>query len=214
MRMSAIVVCAFVINIALFVIMNNMISRDDNRLVNTYEAHTIEFMRTQIEDQTKKKDRKKKPPPKPQEAKKPKARLDDLFNQRMDLPTPVASMDIKGLLRGSGGIALGGHLVDGAAEALMDLVLENELTPVSKLPPRYPQQAAMREQEGYVKVLITIRPDGTVGETQVVEAEPRGVFDRAAVAAVRRWRYKPVLRNGQPTAVRAYITMDFELEDE
>ena len=213
MRIALILCGAVVVNIGLFLVMENMISRDDGRLLNAYEAHTIEFVRTQIEDQTRKKDRRRKPPPKPQETKKPKARLDDLLTQTAALPTPVAAMDIKSMLTGSSGIGLGGQLVDGAGEGVMDTLLERDLTPISKLPPQYPQAAAIRELEGYVRLLMVVRRDGTVGDVQVLEASPPRVFDKAAIAAVRRWRYQPVIRDGRALAVRVRLTMEFELAD-
>ena len=214
MRMMLILLSALLVNIGLFLIMENMIARDDGRLINAYEAHTIEFVRTQIEDQTRKKDRRKKPPPKPQETKKPKARLDELLTQNMQLPTPVSAMDIKSLLTGNG-IAIGGtRLVDNEQGVMIDTVMERDLTPISKLPPQYPHHAAVREQEGFVRLLVVVIEDGTVGDIQVLESQPRRVFDKAAISAVRRWRYQPVVRNGRPVRVKVTLTIDFELEDE
>lgn len=67
--------------------------------------------------------------------------------------------------------------------------------------PRYPAAALRASQQGWVEVEFMIEPSGEVDHVHVVASQPHHVFDRAAVEAVSRWRYKPALRNGQPTRV-------------
>jgi protein TonB len=62
--------------------------------------------------------------------------------------------------------------------------------PVSKPLPRYPQRALEAEKEGVVRVRVTIQPDGTVSDAVVVYSKPEGWFESAALAAVKRWRFK------------------------
>ena len=47
----------------------------------------------------------------------------------------------------------------------------------------------------------------------VVSAEPAGTFDRAAIAAVRRWRYEPLVINNVPQEVTTRTTVRFALSD-
>lgn len=63
--------------------------------------------------------------------------------------------------------------------------------PTRRVPPQYPSRAQRRGLEGYVEVRFTIRPDGSVdsGSLQVIEAQPRNVFERAAMKAVARWEF-------------------------
>ncbi|MBJ7575523.1 energy transducer TonB [Luteimonas sp. MC1828] len=58
--------------------------------------------------------------------------------------------------------------------------------------PRYPAEALRAAQSGEVQVEFTVSPDGSVSDARVVRANPPRVFDREAVAAVRRWRFEPV----------------------
>jgi TonB family protein len=62
--------------------------------------------------------------------------------------------------------------------------------PLEQPQPRYPRRALEREKEGVVRVRLTIGPDGTVSEAVVVASQPAGLFDDAALEAVRRWRYQ------------------------
>ncbi|QWP78271.1 energy transducer TonB [Lysobacter sp. K5869] len=56
--------------------------------------------------------------------------------------------------------------------------------------PRYPLTAMNRKLEGSVDVAFTIQPDGSVGSARVVSAQPAGVFEEAALAAVSRLRFE------------------------
>ena len=58
--------------------------------------------------------------------------------------------------------------------------------------PRYPAEAARRQQSGEVRVEITVGTDGSVTNARVVDANPPRVFDREAIAAVKRWKFAPV----------------------
>lgn len=68
----------------------------------------------------------------------------------------------------------------------------SELRPISMSQPRYPPAALRARQSGQVQVEFTVAPDGSVSAARVVSAEPERVFDREAVAAVKRWRFQPV----------------------
>jgi TonB family protein len=57
--------------------------------------------------------------------------------------------------------------------------------------PDYPPKALAKQIEGQVKLRYTIGKDGRVKDPVVVESNPAGVFEEAAITAVQRWRYKP-----------------------
>ncbi|MGO4550958.1 energy transducer TonB [Lysobacter sp. 2RAF19] len=66
------------------------------------------------------------------------------------------------------------------------------LRAVSTPAPRYPAEAARRNQSGEVRLEITVGTDGTVTAARVVDATPPRVFDREALAAVKRWKFAPI----------------------
>lgn len=68
----------------------------------------------------------------------------------------------------------------------------NDLRPISTPPPKYPVEALRANQSGDVLVEFTVATDGSVSSARVVRANPPRVFDREAVAAVKRWRFQPV----------------------
>lgn len=69
---------------------------------------------------------------------------------------------------------------------------EGDLRPVSTPAPRYPAEALRAGQSGEVQVEFTVASDGSVSNARVVRSNPPRVFDREAVAAVKRWRFEPL----------------------
>jgi TonB family protein len=63
------------------------------------------------------------------------------------------------------------------------------LKPLISVLPEYPAGALVRELKGHVDVEFTVNPAGRVEKARVVTADPKGVFDSAALAAVQRRRY-------------------------
>ncbi|MFZ8915632.1 MAG: energy transducer TonB, partial [Pseudomonadales bacterium] len=77
-----------------------------------------------------------------------------------------------------------------------------------------PRRALTRGIEGYVLLEFTVTKLGTVENPVVVEADPPGIFDRAAQQAALKFKYKPKVVNGEPidvAGVRNLIT--FELTE-
>lgn len=77
--------------------------------------------------------------------------------------------------------------------------------------PEYPSRALAQSVAGAVTVEYTVDVNGDPRDVRVVEATPPGVFDRAAVAAIKRWHYAPVLVNGAPVEVPTRTSIRFEL---
>jgi TonB family protein len=80
--------------------------------------------------------------------------------------------------------------------------------------PEYPEDAARQGVEGSVKVRFTIGTEGKVTDAAVVESTPGRVFDRSALAAVRRWRFEPVVVNGATVDATIETTVHFRLSED
>ena len=78
--------------------------------------------------------------------------------------------------------------------------------PISQPSPQYPRRALEAEKEGFVRLRITIGPDGSVVDAQVVDARPSGWFESAAIAAVKRWRYQASGRT-----IQTEVEIEFKL---
>lgn len=95
---------------------------------------------------------------------------------------------------------------------------ENSVVGVSALKrtrfvePDYPRIAREAGVEGWVDLEFVVRADGTVADPRVLNAQPTGTFDEAAVAAVSRWRFEPVIRDGRAVDQRARMRMRFSVQ--
>jgi len=76
-----------------------------------------------------------------------------------------------------------------------------------RVPPRYPERAANAGITGFVRVTFDIGLDGRVENAVVEESSPPGVFDDAALNAIRQWIYCP----GSSRAEDISVTLKFEL---
>ena len=76
--------------------------------------------------------------------------------------------------------------------------------------PRYPPQALRRGESGTVTVRVQIGADGVPGEVSVANSSGSRLLDRAAQDAVRRWRFRPALANGQPVGGTVMVPITFD----
>lgn len=80
----------------------------------------------------------------------------------------------------------------GAALCVSLGALAGSLVPVSKVVPDFPREAQLASVEkGHVKARLTLDARGEVTRVDIVEANPRRVFDRAVVRSLSQWRYEP-----------------------
>ena len=78
---------------------------------------------------------------------------------------------------------------------------DGEFTPLMTIPPEYPSRALAQGIEGWVIVEFTVDSIGRVSSPRVLDAHPGSVFNKAALKAVQRYKYKPRVVDGQPQAV-------------
>lgn len=75
--------------------------------------------------------------------------------------------------------------------------------------PRYPTRALRRGESGTVRVRVEVGPDGRPAQVTVAQASGSRDLDRAAVDAVRRWRFHPARRDGEPVAGTVIVPISF-----
>ena len=80
---------------------------------------------------------------------------------------------------------------------------------LQKVTPSYPEQALKARVEGAVILQAWIGKDGSIRDLKLVDGSL--LLGRAAVEAVRQWRYKPYLRNGVAVEAQTYVTVNFRL---
>jgi protein TonB len=129
--------------------------------------------------------------------------------QLADTPQEIKlSADLE-LAVGSGG-ALAGFGEAPTASVVQEIIqstfdvgdLQKRPEPVSQTPPTYPAELRKARIEGVVTVVFLLNEDGRVEDARV-ENSSRPEFERPALEAIRKWRFRPGMKDGQ--AVRTYV---------
>jgi protein TonB len=83
-----------------------------------------------------------------------------------------------------------------------------------RVEPVYPNRALARGIEGFVDLAFDITGAGGTTNIRVIDADPQGVFERAAMRALQKWKYKVPLEDGIATGQRDMTTrIRFKLEE-
>ncbi len=84
---------------------------------------------------------------------------------------------------------------------------DRDVIPLVRINPEYPQRALNMGVEGWVVVQFDITPAGTVTNAKVIDSDPKGYFEKAAIKAVERWRYNPKVEEGVAVERRGVQTL-------
>lgn len=219
MRLAIGIILALLVNFGLFLLMQHMTTSEGIDKQAVEDIRLLDFVRLKRDEtqpETKKRELPKKPPP-PEEpppppetptpqTDKPKAPTPQLDVPRIDVPMNI-----------TGGPYLGDFSTAPKAPpapapvAVEGPVIDNEVVPLVRIPPKYPRVAARRGIEGVVTVQFIITRDGTVRDPKVIKAEPASVFNDEAIEAVQKWKFKPKLVDGQPVERQATQEIEFKL---
>ena len=81
---------------------------------------------------------------------------------------------------------------------------------LSKVEPEYSEEARKAKYSGSVMLSIVVNTDGKAEDIKVVKSLGMGL-DEKAVEAVRKWRFKPAMKDGTPVAAKVPIQVTFRL---
>jgi periplasmic protein TonB len=80
---------------------------------------------------------------------------------------------------------------------------------LKKVQPAYPANALRMRTEGIVKLMATVGKTGSVTTVKVVSGD--ALLTQSALDAVKQWKYKPYLLNGNPIEIQTEVTINFKL---
>ncbi len=186
------------ITFSLFVLMMTLVTGDQERPEEEGVNVSIDLTRvkrdedTNVRERTQRPEKTETPPPPPPTA---------ITQQVRDSKFDTGGLDQDVNIKFDG--------IDAAAPT------DGDAIPLVRVAPIYPQRAASRGTEGWVVVQFNVLKSGQVDSKSiiVVESQPPGTFDRAAINAVKRWKYKPKVVNGQPVErIGIQTQLTFELQ--
>jgi protein TonB len=163
--------------------MQSLIGGGNNALTEAPRGNVLEFIRLKKEQSLTKKERKPHKPAKPKQPPPPMQQPQmQQSNPNINAVSTNFAADIVSDIGLSGGLSLDGG--------------DGDYLPIVKVAPIYPRRAQSRGIEGYVVVEFVVTKTGSVRNPTVLEAKPEGVFDRAAIDAALKFKYKPRVVDG------------------
>ncbi len=176
-------VLAIFVTFGLFYLMQALILGKDMKL-DKASGTMVDFIRLKKESEVETKKRKMPDKKEPEEPPPPP----DLSMARSNKPTQemgdmAFAIDVD--------VDVGGTNISIAAS-------DSDVIPVVRVSPQYPLRASERGIEGWVEVEFTISKLGTVKDPRVFNSHPSSIFDRAALKAIRKWKYNPKIEDGEP----------------
>jgi len=85
--------------------------------------------------------------------------------------------------------------------------------PLHRIEPIYPRRALQRKIQGFVVLSFDIDPSGRPQNVKVKEANPARVFNREALKALKRWKYQPMMVNGEAKErIGQLVRLEFKIQ--
>ncbi|MGJ8694104.1 MAG: energy transducer TonB [Thalassotalea sp.] len=106
-------------------------------------------------------------------------------------------------------------LDSGGVDTLIQGPPDNEARPVVRINPKYPIVAANNGIEGWVVLSFNINKIGQVIDVEVIDAEPKRIFDKEAKRALKKWKYHAKVENGKPVVQENLtVRLDFNINQQ
>lgn len=193
------IVTGVVVTMSLLFLMQVLIATGKQALTKPRDRAKLEFVRVKRNEALNTEDFTPEKPPKPPEM-PPETPPQDMDNIDPSAPTinvapPTVSTDTS--IGGPGGMN----------------IAEGDYLPIVRVAPVYPARALSRGLEGYVDMGFTVTTTGTVSDPEVLFSTS-SLFERAAIRAVLKFKYKPRVVDGVPVDVPNVKTrITFKIEE-
>ncbi len=205
LRLPLTLLMAMTISLGLFWFMFRLINLDNNITDKQNSSTRVEFVRIKRDTDIRKKQRQKKQPPKISKPQTPKPVLAEQNIQTQTLNINISN--IRADLNLSNQSFLGGAKVGMGFG-------DSDVLPLVKVRPNYPQRALSRNISGYVIATLEVNAQGSVSRVTIVEAKPAGIFNRDAIRALYRYKFKPKLVDGKAVNQTVTQTVKFNAQEQ
>jgi protein TonB len=209
LRTAIAIVAGSAIAFGLLFLMQALVASGRSAITETKTTRIVDFVRVKREERLERKKAKPDRPPNPDAPppEAPRPSLSDSVSKTSASTTVQASQDVSVDVGGMDiNLTTGFGVVAGTADG--------DYLPIVKVAPVYPPRALERGVEGYVILEFTVTKAGTVKDPRVVEYHPSTIFNRAALNACLKFKYKPRVVNGEPIEVHGVLNkITFELVD-
>jgi periplasmic protein TonB len=193
---------SLIFSLSLFGLMYSVIKAGHGVLEKKDALPTIDFVRLKRDTEVETLSRRKPPPPPPAPPPPQKMKIAGEAVARQGLGLEIPNLDLKADV---GGELMGGKKGGGAG------MFDGDIISLQCPPVAYPSDAKRAGITGWVQIELVVGPDGLVRSAKAVDAQPRGLFEAAAVMAAQRCKFKPKVVDGVPVEQRGRKKWNFNL---
>ncbi|MFK8067055.1 MAG: TonB family protein [Gammaproteobacteria bacterium] len=90
--------------------------------------------------------------------------------------------------------------------------IETDVVPTYKSKPKYPSRALRARISGVVTLEFIITEKGIVKDPIIIKSDPPKIFDKSALKAIKKWKFKPKVYKGKPVSRRAQLNINFNIK--
>ena len=195
-RVAGSIVVGGIATFGLFVLMHELIKTDDAVIVTMLPIYAETSIYQEHEEKINKITRMKPPPPLVVQPKVAREDIpasvtpNDTFDDRIFVEIPPT--DVK--------------------TDIGDTKMQTEARPLVRFNPEYPPVAARDGVEGWVELSFSIDASGAVINVEVLNSDPKRIFDKAAKRALKRWKYQAKIEQGRAIVQHGLsVMLDFKI---
>jgi protein TonB len=203
MKLMLAFLCSIIVTGSIFAVMNGMVSSDGAQNNNQGEQTVIDFIRLKQDSESRIKQRDKKEPPRPKKPPMPP-------EQAAQKNTPMKQIAMR-MPNISPDLSLANRSLLGDAQIGMGFG-DGDVIPLVRMPAQYPNKAKRRNIEGFVKARLEVNIQGTVDSVEIINSKPRGIFERSAIRALYKYKFKPQIIDGKPQPQSVTQTLEYTLD--
>ena len=199
MRIIPALILGLAVAFGLFLLMHSLIQNNQQPKINAQQVNLVNFVTVHHDEQVQTINHNRPPPPPPPKQPPPtqqvQTQTQNVSQQAQQLP-----VNIKFDANSIGG---GGVYIPTGSEANRGSYAP--LTPMVRISPIYPPQAAVQNVEGTVTTCFTVNPDGSVSSPHVTRAsspQARRMLAQAALQTILQWKFFPQKVQGKPVATK------------
>ncbi|CAH6813776.1 Ferric siderophore transport system, periplasmic binding protein TonB [Vibrio chagasii] len=191
------------LGLALFSFMAWMVDNGHQRSPDNSE--TLSFNMVMVEQEQEVQRRQRAVPEKPEMPEPPPKAQTSQSQAEVTPLNSISSLPSLDLNTSIDGLAIN-------APIFSDFGSNQQAMPLYRVEPRYPAKALKRGAEGHVIMSFTIDETGRPIDIQVTDANPRRMFEREAMRALKKWKYQPKVVDGKAIAqVGQTVKLEFKL---
>ncbi|AOE50551.1 TonB family protein [Kangiella sediminilitoris] len=107
--------------------------------------------------------------------------------------------------------------LDGATTGFgrVDVLQDSSAMAMYRAQPSYPIKAQLNGIEGWVLLKYDVDASGTLSNISVLDSQPKNIFDKEAVKALKEWKFRPAMTEGRPIAsLGQTVKIEFNMDNQ